>query len=66
MDAGIAVIAVSGNHDTEVLPRLAREIPELRLLGAGAQSKVEVQLAPGPKFRMQPGRAYLLPEFYAW
>jgi protease-4 len=38
----------------------------LRLLGAGAQSKVEVQLAPGPKFRMQPGRAYLLPEFYAW
>ena len=38
----------------------------LRLLGAGAQSKVEVQLAPGPKFRLQPGRAYLLPEFYAW
>lgn len=38
----------------------------LRLLGAGAQAKVEVQLAPGPGFRMQPGRAYLLPEFYAW
>ena len=38
----------------------------LRLMGAGAQSKVEVQLAPGPAFRMQPGRAYLLPEFYAW
>ncbi len=38
----------------------------LRLLGAGAQSKVEVQLAPGPNFRLQPGRAYLLPEFYAW
>jgi protease-4 len=36
----------------------------LRLLGA--DSKVEVQLAPGPKFRLQPGRAYLLPEFYAW
>jgi len=36
----------------------------LRLLGA--DSKVEVQLAPGPEFRLQPGRAYLLPEFYAW
>ena len=38
----------------------------LRLLGAGMESKVEVQLTPGPSFRMQPGRAYLLPEFYAW
>lgn len=38
----------------------------LRLLGAGASSKVEVQLAPGPEFRLRPGRAYLLPEFYAW
>lgn len=38
----------------------------LRLLGADTKSKVEVQLAPGPKFHMQPGRAYLLPEFYAW
>ena len=39
----------------------------LRALGAGVQSKVEVQLAPpGPAFRLQPGRAYLLPEFYAW
>ncbi len=38
----------------------------LRLFGAGVQSKVEVQLAPGPKFQLQPGRAYLLPEFYAW
>lgn len=32
--AGIAVIAVAGNHDTEVLPRLAEEIDGLRLLGA--------------------------------
>lgn len=32
--AGIAVIAVAGNHDTVVLPRLAREIDGLRLLGA--------------------------------
>lgn len=31
---GIRVIAVAGNHDTEVLPRLAQEIDGLRLLGA--------------------------------
>jgi len=38
----------------------------LRLLGANASSKVEVQLGAMPSFRMEPGRAYLLPEFYAW
>ena len=38
----------------------------LRWLGAGAQSKVQVQLDGAPRFRMQPGQAYLLPEFYAW
>ena len=38
----------------------------LRWLGAGAQSKVEVQLGGAPRFRLEPGHAYLLPEFYAW
>jgi len=38
----------------------------LRYLGAGANSKVELQLGAMPAFRLQPGRAYLLPEFYAW
>jgi len=38
----------------------------LRLMGAGMESKVKVELTPGPAFRLQPGRAYLLPEFYAW
>ena len=38
----------------------------LRLIGAGAQSKVQVQLDGAPRFRLQPGQAYLLPEFYAW
>ncbi|MFM8718099.1 MAG: S49 family peptidase, partial [Chthoniobacterales bacterium] len=38
----------------------------LRLLGANANSKVEVQLGAMPSFCMEPGRAYLLPEFYAW
>ncbi|MEX1111500.1 MAG: signal peptide peptidase SppA [Chthoniobacterales bacterium] len=38
----------------------------LRWLGAGAQSKVQVQLDGAPRFQLQPGQAYLLPEFYAW
>ena len=33
--AGIAVVAVAGNHDGKVLPRLADEIGALRLLGRG-------------------------------
>lgn len=33
--AGIAVVAVAGNHDTLVLPQLAAEIEDLHLLGAG-------------------------------
>jgi DNA repair protein SbcD/Mre11 len=33
--AGIEVVAVAGNHDTHVLPRLADEIKKLHLLGAG-------------------------------
>lgn len=38
----------------------------LRWLGADAKSRVELQLGAAPAFRLQPGRAYLLPEFYAW
>lgn len=38
----------------------------LRWLGVGASSRVELQLGATPTFRLQPGRAYLLPEFYAW
>ena len=34
-EAGIAVVAVAGNHDTRVLPALARIIDGLHLLGAG-------------------------------
>lgn len=33
-DEGIAVIGVAGNHDVMVLPRLARELPQFRLLGS--------------------------------
>ncbi len=35
--AEIPVLAVAGNHDTHVLPRLAAEIDSLELLGAGGQ-----------------------------
>lgn len=35
--AGIGVIGVAGNHDVKVLPRLAKHIPEFRLLGADGQ-----------------------------
>jgi protease-4 len=38
----------------------------LHLLGARASSEVQLRLGPAPAFRLQPGRAYLLPEFYAW
>ena len=33
-DADISVIGVAGNHDVKVLPRLAKEIPAFRLVGA--------------------------------
>ena len=36
-EAGIEVIGVAGNHDVKVLPRLVKQIPEFRLLGAGGQ-----------------------------
>ena len=36
-DAGIDVIGVAGNHDVKVLPRLARHIPQFRLLGEGGK-----------------------------
>ncbi|MCH9675157.1 MAG: metallophosphoesterase, partial [Gammaproteobacteria bacterium] len=35
--SGVAVLAVAGNHDVEVLPRLADSIPHVRLLGAGGR-----------------------------
>jgi DNA repair protein SbcD/Mre11 len=34
-EAGIAVVGVAGNHDVRVLPRLADELPQFRLLGRG-------------------------------
>ncbi len=36
-NAGIPVLAVAGNHDTETLPRLADEIDSLELIGANGR-----------------------------
>lgn len=61
-EAGIEVLAVAGNHDTEVLPRLAAEIEGFELLGAGGQWQAR-QLGdvtilgwsfPAPQFRRSP------------
>lgn len=37
VDAGIKVAAVAGNHDVQVLPRLADELPDFTLLGRGGR-----------------------------
>jgi len=42
LDAGIPVFAVAGNHDYDVLPRLAGQIPGFRLLGQGGLWEVEI------------------------
>lgn len=34
VDAGIEVVGISGNHDVSVLPRLAKQLSQFRLLGA--------------------------------
>lgn len=36
-EAGVQVLAVAGNHDTEVLGRLVKAVPQVRLLGAGGR-----------------------------
>src|SRR5690606_37394068 len=36
-DAGIALLTVAGNHDVEVLPRLAEAVPTVKLLGEGGR-----------------------------
>ena len=36
-EAGIDVVGVAGNHDVKVLPRLATQISEFKLLGQGGQ-----------------------------
>ena len=40
-EAGVPVLAVSGNHDVQVLPRLADAVPGFRLLGRDGKWEVE-------------------------
>jgi exonuclease SbcD len=52
-EAGIQVVAVAGNHDTETLPRLADEIPHCHLLGRGGTwSTHTVTSDGGPPVRL--------------
>ncbi len=47
--AGVPVHAVAGNHDHDVLPRLAAQLPNLRILGAGGRwEQVTVEGAGDP------------------
>jgi exonuclease SbcD len=51
--AGIPLIGVAGNHDVEALPRLARQIPAFRLLGAaGRWETVDVATHSGVPLRL--------------
>ena len=36
-EAGIELLAVSGNHDVDILPRLIADVPGARLLGSGGE-----------------------------
>lgn len=53
-EAGVRVLAVSGNHDGQVLPRLADAVPDLRLVGRdGRWEQVDIEGRNG-------GRAHVL------
>jgi len=45
--AGIDVVAVAGNHDVRVLPRLADAVPQLHLLGRGGRWEEHVVVREG-------------------
>ena len=50
---GIEVVAVAGNHDVEVLPRLADELPAFHLLGRGGKWSTHVVSRDGtPRVRI--------------
>jgi len=54
VEAKIPIIAVSGNHDFEVLPRLADQFPEFRLLGRGGRwEEVILEQEDRPSVRFQ-------------
>lgn len=50
--AGVAVVAVAGNHDGRVLPRLASEMGAFRLLGAGGRWEAILLEGGGERVRL--------------
>lgn len=51
-EEGIEVLAVAGNHDHAVLPRLARAVPGLRVLGEGGRWQHVTLAGPGGPVRI--------------
>ncbi len=49
---GVDVIAVAGNHDHAVLPRLVRAVPGVRVLGAGGSWETATVGGPGGPVRV--------------
>lgn len=59
----IPVVAIAGNHDFDVLPRLAKEIPEFILLGAdGAWQEITLRRKGTPVMTVR-GRSFTAREF---
>ncbi len=52
VEAGIRVLGVAGNHDVQVLPRLADQLPGFELLGRGGQWQVATLEAAGERLRV--------------
>lgn len=51
--AGVAVLGVAGNHDVEVLPRLAEAVPGFTLLGRGGRWQAQrLESADGSRVRV--------------
>jgi DNA repair exonuclease SbcCD nuclease subunit len=52
VERGIPVLAVAGNHDHDVLPRLAALLPNVHLLGAGGLWETREVSGPGGPVRV--------------
>lgn len=50
--AGIKIVGVAGNHDFHVLPRLADQLPNFRLIGRGGEWQVVPLEADGETIRL--------------
>lgn len=57
--AGVALVAVVGNHDVRVLPRLARELTPLTLLGADGQWEARTFFSPNGTSLTLWGRSFV-------